>query len=702
MNIRLQEDPDGVATLVFDRQGSSANVFDRATLFELEGHLLALERRTGLRGLLLVSAKPAIFIAGADLHSLADAATPAALGGLVDMGHDVFNRLARLPVPSVAAIHGSCLGGGLELALACDWRIASSDEKTRLGLPETQLGILPAWGGSVRLPALVGLPAAWSLILTGRQISGKEALRLGAVDALGHAENLPSAARGLLERGKRPARRRPWMNRWPARVVAAAVARRDVLAKTGGHYPAPLKAVEVCAAAAGCPEDQGFALEKAALLELAATPVCRNLLALFFLRERAKKLVVTDAGELPVRPVRRVAVVGAGLMGAGIAHWVAASGRRVLLGDIAPDAVGRGLQTIGKLVAEAMKRKKLTRAEGTAVLDRITPLPPGAALRGVDLVIEAAVEKLEVKQAIFREIEAQVSTETILATNTSALSIEALAVGLARPERVVGLHFFNPVHRMPLLEIVRGPRTSAGALAVALQFAHDIGKLPVIVRDSPGFLVNRILMPGLVEAVHWFTEGAGVAEIDRVMRDFGLPMGPLRLADEVGLDVALHVARDLAQRLPHLRAPGDNLEQMVGRGWLGRKSGCGFYVHGAKGSMRPNPDLDSLPHPARRPAQNVVEGEPADRIVLLTINEAARCLDEGVVAAAEDVDFAMILGTGWAPFRGGPLRYADSLGAAAGVRRLEARVGLHGPHFEPCARLRAMAEDGRTFYPLSS
>lgn len=674
MNIQLHFDADNVATLTFDRTGSAANVFDRPTLEELDGHLAALESHAGLRGVILNSAKDKIFIVGADLHSFVSSPDPDALAGIIDLGHRVFTRLSRLPVPTVAAIHGACLGGGCELVLACDWRVATDGKPTKIGLPETQLGILPAWGGSVRLPRLIGLPAALGLILAGKQLVAAQARKLGLINDVAHPEYLADTARALLARGKRPPPPFRPLHLPLVRDLVATKARHDVMAKTHGHYPAPLKALEVCTAALGQSIDAALGLEKAAFLELIRTPECASLLNIFFQQDRAKKLSV-PAGT--ARPVRKVAVVGAGVMGAGIAQWTSARGLPVVLRDVAPDALAKGLRTIESVYREAAKRRIFTPAEATAGMDRITPAHAPVPLGDVDLVVEAAVEKLDAKRAIFADLESRVRADTVLSTNTSALSIDAIAQKLAHPGRVIGLHFFNPVHRMQLVEIVRGPRTDDDTVATTLAFAHRLGKLPVIVKDSPGFLVNRVLLPGLVEAVRLVAAGHSIAAIDKALLDFGLPMGPLRLADEVGLDVALHVANDLAARLPHLPAPDPLLTKMVADGHLGKKSGHGFYDHTAH-----QPINLGLPPPT--PVDYV------DRIVLVQVNEAARCLAEQVAASADDLDFAMILGTGWAPFRGGPLRHADSLGVPEIVRRLEALAASDGAHFAPCDHLKTI------------
>lgn len=697
-NISLVVGPDGVAVLTFDRANSSANVFDVPTLNLLDAHLAALEARSDLKGVVITSAKPRIFIAGADLNSFAGA-SPEELGGIVDLGHRVFTRLERLPIPSVAAINGVCLGGGCELALACDWRVASLDKSTKIGLPETQLGILPAWGGSVRLPRLIGLPAALGMILAGKQVAAQPAQKQGLVDDVAHPENLLAAAKGLLVRGKR--RPKPpggLLNSALLRPFVKSKARKDVLTKTHGHYPAPVKALEVCAAALGRPLEEGLALERAAFLELVKSPATKNLMGIFFLQERAKKTKIAGA-ENAGRKVGRVAVVGAGVMGAGIAQWTAARGHPVLLKDVAPEALAKGLKSAEKIFRDAAKRRVFTEAEARAGLDRITPVHSDVPLANVDLVIEAAVERLELKQRIFAQLEQRAGPQTVLATNTSALSIDAIAGGLADPSRVVGIHFFNPVHRMQLVEIVRGPRSSAAALDTALQFVKGLGKLPVVVKDSPGFLVNRILLPYMVESVRIFCEGADVRRIDRLMLDFGMPMGPLRLSDEVGLDVAQHVAADLQRRLPRPVPINDTLEKMIARGWLGKKSGRGFYVFPEKKGAKetPNPEVGFLQ--GNGTAARAPDATLLDRMTLIMVNEAARCLEEGVVDAAEDVDFGMIFGTGFAPFRGGPLRFADTLGPTEVVARLDRLSREVAPHFAPCERLRAMARANARFHP---
>lgn len=702
-NLHREVTASHVCVLTFDRPDSVANIFDEATFAELNAHLDFLDSREAheIRGVIFCSAKPKIFLAGADLIGFTKDPSMEKLERLIETGQQTFRRITMLPVPSVAAIHGLALGGGCEITLACDYRVASTSRETKIGLPEVQIGILPGWGGSTILPRLIGLPRALEVILGNKQLAAVPALKAGLVDAVGPRESLRELAEKQVIRGKRGSLPRQLMNLPPAAAFIARQARANVLAKTGGHYPAPLKALEVVIAALRGTAEQGFALEKKAFAELATGDVARHLIGIFLLQERSKKTrlpadLVAPA-EAP-RKIERVAVVGAGVMGAGIAQWLAARGTSVLLKDIAAEPLAIGMQSIRKLFRDGVQRRRFTGTEARAALDRIVPVAGDVPLRRVDLVIEAAVERLDLKQKIFRGLEAATAADVALATNTSALSIDAIAGALPDPSRVVGIHFFNPVHRMQLVEIVRGDRTSALALETALRFVKGIGKLPVIVRDRPGFLVNRILTPYLSEAGRLFQEGYAVADIDNALERFGMPMGPLRLIDEVGLDVGRHVATDLAARLttPQGR-PVPAMDEMIARKWFGKKSGQGFYVHAGKGKPTLNVDVERLPGvAARRPADAKLF---LDRLILPMINEAARVLEENVVEAPEDVDFGMIMGSGWAPFRGGPLRYADSLGAAKIVADLESLAGRFGESFRPSARLQSMAAGGRRFYP---
>ena len=700
--IRREITEDQICILTFDRPDSAANIFDRPTLEELAQHLDAIAKNLSLRGVILASAKRSIFIAGADLHSMSQFTDPADLDHLIRLGQRTFDQLETLSIPTIAAIHGACVGGGYEICLACDYRIATPDRATKIGLPETQLGILPAWGGSTRLPRLIGLPKALDIILGGKTVAAKHALKLGMVDEVVHKEYLLDYARGLLaKRGSKLTRRsRPLLTRLlNTRLAARLIAKRvrpQLQRKTGGHYPALPKALEVVTEGLGRSVPGSLDLERRAIAELTETEACRNLIRLFFLQERAKKLTAgTDTGKWAAK---RVAVIGAGVMGAGIAQWTASRDVQVMLRDINAEQVAKGMAAIAKLFADGTKRRVFTPVEARAAMDRISPVASDAPLKHTDIVIEAAVEKMDLKKQIFKRLDDLAGPRTILATNTSALSISELAAATRHPERVVGIHFFNPVHRMQLVEVVAARQTSPEVVNRAVRFVQQIGKLPVVVKDSPGFLVNRVLMPYLIEAGHLFESGASIENIDQAMLEFGMPMGPLRLIDEVGVDVANHVAETIAQNFAsRLRTPA-LLGAMMRDDLLGRKNGRGFYLHN-KRSKGSEVNADAERFKKSTSAAALSREDLRNRMVYLMVNEAARCLEEGIVGEAADVDFGMVMGTGFAPFRGGPLRYADSVGVPQLVEEMYKLSNRGEAQFAPCALLQTMAPLQQKFYP---
>ncbi len=701
-NIQRQLRADDICVLTFDRPDSAANLLDSTTLEELGAHLAAIGAPgLGVKGLVLLSGKPGMFIAGADLRAVLGISREE-LREMIALGQRVFSQLAALALPTVAAMDGAALGGGYELALACDWRVASPESATTIGLPETRLGLLPAWGGSTRLPRLIGLPAALDLILSGKALPAKSALQRGMIDALAARENLLPAALELLRRGKRPA-----SGAWsPLKVrvlapVTRARAHAQVMARTRGLLPAPLKALDVVIGAAiARDEATGLRLERDALLELASAPEAGNLIRLFFLQQRAKKLgaggdFISEDSMSKESPIRTAAIIGAGAMGAGIAHWLSARAVRVILRDTEPARVASGLAKVAQLTADEVARGVRTERDARRGMDRISPAATEVPLRRADIVIEAATETLEVKKAIFRRLHELTREDAILAANTSALSVTEFASETRNPSRVIGLHFFNPVDRMQLVEVVVGRDTAPAATQRAIRFVQQMGKLPVVVKDSPGFLVNRILLPAVLEAGHLFWQGAAVQEIDAAMLDFGMPMGPLRWIDEVGVDVAHDVARTLAAAFPdRLRIP-EILPAMIGAGLLGKKTGKGFYRHASGKDGEPNRGAVAL---RPRGASTLSRDELQRRMVLLMVNEAARCVEEGIAESAADIDFATVMGAGFAPFRGGPLRHADAVGAAKIVAELSHLVESAGPHFAPCALLTEMAKTDRRFH----
>ncbi len=646
-NIQLAIE-DNLATLTFDREQARANLFDRTTLEELQLRLNQI-RTVSVNALLIRSAKPKIFVAGADIKTL-ESAPPGELAHLIDLGHRVFTQLEELEIPTIAAIHGACLGGGYELALACDWRVASDDACTKVGLPETKLGILPAWGGTTRLPRLLGLPAALPLLLGGKVMGAKAAKHKGLIDDLVPAAHLEEYCREYLKKGKRPPEPHHWSHNKLSANLVERKAMQDLLKTTRGHYPALMRALKLACHSVCQSKEKSFREEETAIIELVSQPETHRLLELFFLNERARKLKIDNTDR---RDLQHPAVIGAGVMGSGISYWLSTRGYDVLMQDVNNNALAKGMQRIERQYQHAVGRHLLSRTQARNGLDRILTAHSSVPLQHHDLIIEAASEDLMIKQQIFAELSNRCSLETVLATNTSALPIRHLAEVVANPARLVGIHFFNPVHRMKLVEVVRSELTSEQTLADAIAFVQRIGKIPVVVKDSPGFLVNRILLPYLVEAGKLFDQGIDLVQIDEAMLDFGMPMGPLRLIDEVGLDVAAHVAETLAAAFPDHMAVPEILQRMLNEGLLGRKAGKGFYQYDGT-HAKPNPDAKAL-----RSKTSASMSDIAGHLAYLMSDEAARCLDEGIVEHASDIDFAMVMGTGYAPFRGGPLHYSD-------------------------------------------
>lgn len=678
-----REQHDGVVTIVFDQLDSSANVFNCDMFAELDQHLTYIENHASLlRGVVFKSAKPSIFIAGADLKEFAKDTSPERIQFLIELGQHTFNRIEDLSIPTVAAINGACVGGGYELALACDYRVATLDPSTKIGLPETMLGILPAWGGSTRLPRLIGLPKAMGIILAGKVVVTKLAKKLGMIDRVCHEQDLETAAVAMTTQGKRRQPSKPLINCFPLNRVVKSKAVKNVLKTTGGVYPAPLQAVQVMVDGVSRSREQSLLLEKQAFVQLLDSDVAKNLVNIFFLQERSKK----TTGDKNFK-VKKSAVVGAGVMGSGIAQWLSSRDIAVILKDIKPQFVANGLKNISKLYQAGVSKRVMTCGQAQNKFDLITPITQFNSMSQVDVVVEAAVENLKLKKQLFVELEQHVNPQTILATNTSALSISDVADGLTHPERVVGVHFFNPVHKMKLVEVVRGTNTSEETLHRATQFVKQIGKLPVVVRDSPGFLVNRVLMPYLIEASALFDQGVDVAHVDKLLRKFGMPMGPFRLMDEVGIDVCSHVANDLINRL-HTPFPQSlAIEQMLQQGEIGKKSNKGFYNY-VKGRSTT----------ARTKGRQLHDDQQmTDRLILIMINEAVRCLQESVVSSPADVDFGMIMGTGWAPFRGGPLTYLDTRGAKDVVDNLE-QFAVTDTYFTPCELLVSLAQKQKKIY----
>jgi 3-hydroxyacyl-CoA dehydrogenase/enoyl-CoA hydratase/3-hydroxybutyryl-CoA epimerase len=674
--IRREIGDDGICVLTFDRPESGANIFDAPTMQNLSDHLDAIEKDSGILGVIVTSAKKSIFIAGADLKTLLKQAQTGELRAFIAEGQKVFNRLAALKVPTVAAIHGACAGGGYEITLACDYRIASNDPATKIGLPETTLGLVPAWGGATRLPRLLGADAAAEVILKGKLYGADEALKLGLVDEMTAREQMIDAARKKLGEGKRK-----------ASIPKGAM---TVAAPKAGGNAAPGRAYEIIQRSGGSSIDESLAMEVDAISELGATDATQNLIRNFFLADKYRK----GSSKGTPDKISHAAVIGAGIMGSGIAQWLSSRGVSVILRDVNSEAIDRGLANIEKTYADAVKRGLLSADKAQEGRARIVASTQPGMMRNVQIVIEAASEKLEIKRKIFVDLAATTPPNAILATNTSALPIDELATATGSPERVVGLHFFNPVSRMKLIEVVIGRQTSDETRDRALAFARQIGKLPVVVRDAPGFLVNRVLFPYLLDAAEIFQSGVSAEEIDQALLQWGMPMGPLRLIDEIGVDITVDIADTLEKAFGARDRAPDILRKMYDAKMLGRKSGGGFYKYEGK-QQTPN---EALQEWRQESGENFAAENITDHLTFLMVNEAARCLEEKVVATPEDADYGMILGTGFPTFRGGPLRYAESYGLKKLVNEMDGLHSRAGEKFVPCDLLRQQAQNGTTFY----
>ncbi len=696
--IRREIGDDHICLLTFDRPESGANIFDAATLDELNEHLDFVENDASLHGLILASAKKSIFIAGADLKTLLQQAQSGDMRAFIAKGQQIFSRLADLKIPTVAAIHGASAGGGFEVTLACDYRVASDDPATRIGLPETTLGLIPAWGGCTRLPRLIGAEKAAEVILKGKLYYAQEALKLGLVDEIAPRDQLIERARQKLRDGKR-------------KLEGGAPATPGSLASPRQHgNEAPERACEIIDKTLSISPDESLRMELDAIAELGKAESTQNLIRNFFLAEKYKK----GPSKPPTQRVMHAAVIGAGVMGSGIAQWLSSRGVTVILRDIAREQIDRGLANIEKIYADAVKRGLMTEQKAKEGRARIVASTAPMELRDVQFVIEAASEKMNIKKEVFRELAMEAGPKSIIATNTSALPVNVLAEVTVSPEHVIGLHFFNPVSRMKLVEVVITKETSEETRARSVAFVRQIGKLPVIVHDSPGFLVNRVLFPYLLDAAELFERGLDADKIDSALEQWGMPMGPLRLIDEIGVDIAVDIGNTLEKaygRRDHVSAV---LLWLRDGQMLGRKTGAGFYKYEGKAQTR-NDSLSQW----RRASIVAGGGDPGNnegsattrpaspppataddlprRLIFLMVNEAARCVEEKVVESAEDADYGMILGTGFAPFRGGPLRYAEHYGLNKVVEELE-RLAQSEEKFLPCEILRKHARDGTKFH----
>lgn len=701
---------DGIAELTFDAPGS-VNKLDTQTVANLGEAIAVLEKQTALKGVLLSSSKPA-FIVGADITEFLSLFNAPAdkLTQWLTFANSIFNRLEDLPVPTLSAIQGYALGGGCECVLATDFRIATPD--ARIGLPETKLGIMPGFGGSVRLPRLLGADSALEIIAAGKDVDGKSALALGLVDAIVPAEKLRAGAIAMLQTAiadtdfwqqRRQAKLQPLKLSAIEAAMSFTIAKSMVQQTAGKHYPAPMMAVKTIEAAAGLGRDEALKLETNAFVPLAQSKEARALVGIFlndqYIKGKAKKL----AQGQPI--AQQAAVLGAGIMGGGIAYQSASKGVPVMMKDISDKSLTLGMSEAGKLLNKQLERGKINALQLTSIISTIQPTLSYSGFERADIVVEAVVENPQVKAKVLAETEAQVREDTVLATNTSTIPINQLARALKRPENFCGMHFFNPVHRMPLVEVIRGEQTSEATLAKVVAWASKMGKTPIVVNDCPGFFVNRVLFPYFAGFSLLLRDGADFRQIDKVMeKQFGWPMGPATLLDVVGIDTAHHAQSVMADGFPTRMKKDyrDAIDVLFAAQRFGQKNQRGFYrwETDAKGKTRKVADTETetLLQSVSAPKRDFTDEEIIARMMIPMINEVVRCLEEQVIDSAAEADMALVYGLGFPPFHGGAFRYLDTLGSGAFIAQAQQYADLGALYALP-QLLSEKAQRNESWYP---
>jgi 3-hydroxyacyl-CoA dehydrogenase/enoyl-CoA hydratase/3-hydroxybutyryl-CoA epimerase len=705
MSVQYKEE-SAIGFVIFDNPDAKVNVLNANTIRRLDVILDEIRRKNSVKAVVIKSVKKDVFVAGADIKEIEAITDVADAKVKAQAGQNLFNKIEDLPVPTVAVIDGVALGGGCELALACLYRVATFSDKVKIGLPEVNLGFVPGFGGTFRLPRLLGLSQALKLILTGKPIGGVAALKAGLVDALFPQSTLEADLNDFLQKIiKEPLREKFQIkpqkginnfleNTMTGNQIIFAQSKKSVLEATKGLYPAPMRAIEVLKETRLMERKEALDFEAQSFAELAVTDISKNLVRVFFLSEKFKKIMPPGSEGVIARRINKAGVIGAGIMGGGIAQLLSDRGVWVRLKDVNYDAIAKGLAAAYKVFEGALKKRRIKPHELTAKMAMISGTTDYSGFQDVDMVIEAVVENMDIKRKVFAELDAQVPEQGILCSNTSSLSVTQMAEATKNPSRVIGFHFFNPVHRMPLLEIITTKHCSAQTVVTALDFARRLGKTPIVVKDTPGFLVNRILLGYINEAGRLFGEGKRIDDIDSLMVEFGMPMGPFTLSDEVGLDVGVKVLHILEAGLGARYKPVEIFNKIYEKKFLGKKSGKGFYIHGA--SRVVNKDVQEM---IEREGGVFDREDALNRMLLIMINEAARCLEEGVIDSADVVDVGMIMGTGFPPFHGGLLRYADAQGIDSVVEILndleeESKDG----RFKPCDYLIRLKNDGKKFY----
>lgn len=706
--------PNGsIAVVEFDLVGEKVNKFSTPVMTRLKEVLEELSK-SSYKAVVFKSNKKNIFIAGADIEEIERMTKPEEYEAAVKGGQDVISMVEDLPMITIAAVNGACMGGGTEFILACDYRVASEDKSTRIGLPETQLGILPGFGGTIRMPRVVGLQAALDIILAGKAVNSKKAQKIGLVDKVVHANLLEGFAikwaQELVNEGGRKRRKvfqpKSAMDKFLESAVGRNIvfkkAREGVMKATKGHYPAPLKALEVIQKTYGMSDrDAAMKIERDGFCELGPTAISKNLIHVFYLTELVKKQNGVPGVQVTPKAVNAMGILGAGTMGGGIAYVAADKGIQVRMKDLNPEALGKGLKHASDLWGKLVKRKAIDSYQFKQKMDAVSVTTDYSGFKTLDVVVEAIVEDMGIKQKVIGETAGYMRPDAIIATNTSSLSVTEMAKGHPRPEYFAGMHFFNPVNKMPLVEVIRGEKTSDETIATIYELSKKMGKMPVVVKDGPGFLVNRLLLPYMGEAAFLLQEGMNIETVDKAyVREFGMPMGPFELMDEVGLDVCLKVLKIFQKSFGERIELAPCMEALGNSGRLGRKNGKGFYTYSEDGKRGA---VDQTVYAALglgAPTNPYDSKECIERGVFAMINECSRALvNDKIVETPHEVDLAMIMGTGFPPFRGGLLKYADSIGSQYVADQLAVySTNRKAFRLKPAEALSDMAKTNAKFY----
>ncbi len=711
----LTTDDRGVATLIFDLPDSKVNKFSSEVMLELETILDELKNKTDIKLLALKSNKPGVFIAGADIEELMAFNSESEAEEKAKRGQDIFNKISKLPFPSLAVIDGACVGGGCECVLACTYRIASDNPKTVIGLPEVNLGILPGWGGTQRLPKMVGLRASLTLILTGKPVAAKKAYKMGMVNKLSAVEFMQNNTENYINEilskkshkittQKKGGILNFLLEKNPiGKKIVFNKSRENLLKKTKGMYPAPLKALEVIEESHSLSLEEGLKIERKHFKELASTDTCKNLIQVYFSNENLKKDPGFDGPKDIETKSNQAAVLGAGVMGGGIAWLFSNKDIPVRIKDINWDAIAKGFSAAKSIYTQLKKIRKIKDKGIFTKMAAISASTDYAGFNKNNVVVEAIVENIDIKKKALSELEDHVGDDTIICSNTSALSIDTMAESLKNPERFLGMHFFNPVNRMPLVEIIPGEKTTPENTQRIINLTKKLGKTPLVVKNCPGFLINRILLPYMNESVRILEETGDLERIDKLILKFGMPMGPFTLADEVGIDVGYHVSNILEQGYGERMKTSELLNHLHHeKNLLGKKAKKGFFNYNGKEKTL-NPDIEAclvtVQQQSNLSTRELDDQTITQRCIYTMINEAALCLEESIVKSAQHLDMGMIMGTGFPPFRGGLLKYADQVGIQNIVDSLNNFENTYGMRFKAANLLKEMAEKNIKFYP---